>query len=173
VQGETLTVAEAAARLGVNDKTIRRWVKAGRLTAQLAPGPYGQQYRIPVEALQSAQQALAVVTVERGADSHALALAVAHALEPRDVALRGEIDQLHHEIGALRTLLEERLPMPVQGVQAPGHTPDSAVASQEPPEAPEPTPTTTTAVLPFLRRFWPLIVAVIVLVAAGVAVWVR
>src|SRR6188768_3634383 len=76
VQEEALTVAEAAVRLGVNDKTVRRWVKAGRLSSTLTDGPYGKQYRISADALGAAQQALAVVTVDRGTDPRALALAV-------------------------------------------------------------------------------------------------
>jgi MerR family copper efflux transcriptional regulator len=120
VQEEALTVAEAAVRLGVNDKTVRRWVKAGRLSATLTDGPYGKQYRIPADALGAAQQALAVVTVDRGTDPRALALAVVKALEPRDAVLRADVDVMRQEIAALRALLEERLPLPVRGVQTPG-----------------------------------------------------
>lgn len=37
----TCSVHEAAARLGVHPKTIRRWIHAGQLPATQAPGPYG------------------------------------------------------------------------------------------------------------------------------------
>jgi MerR family transcriptional regulator, copper efflux regulator len=156
VQGETLTVAQAATQLGVNEKTVRRWVKSGRLSAELVPGPYGQQYRISADALQTAQQALAVVTVDRGADPRTLALAVAKALEHRDVALRADLDALRQEIGALSVLLEERLPMPVQGVQSPGHGAQSPIAAPGTAESPDPsTAPSTPQPAPWWRTWWP------------------
>ena len=173
MQGETLTVAEAAEKLGVNDKTIRRWVKAGRLAAELADGPYGKQYRIPVDSLRTAQQALAVVTVDRGADPRVLALAVVQALEPRDAAFKADLEAMRREIDGLRHLLDERLPKHVQAVQSPGHTP------QRPPEAPG----ASEAVNPTLGllygrlRSWALwlLLAVILLLALAIGqpAWVR
>jgi excisionase family DNA binding protein len=154
VQGETLTVAEAATQLGVNEKTVRRWVKSGRLSAELVAGPYGQQYRIPADALQTAQQALAVVTVDRGADPRSLALAVAQALESRDDALRPDLHAMRQEINSIRALLEERLPMPVQSVQTPGHGAQSpgaanlAAGAPNPPTGPGPAPDPLPAPLP-------------------------
>ena len=43
---KTLSVKEAAARLGVSTRTIRRRIKDGTLQASLADGVYGQEYRI-------------------------------------------------------------------------------------------------------------------------------
>ncbi len=172
MQGETLSVAEAASRLGVNEKTIRRWVKAGRLSAELEPGPYGQQYRIPVDALQTAQQALAVVTVERGADPQALALAIVQALEPRDAAIRAEVEALRGELGALRVLLDERLPLPVQGPQQGGEsplsTPDQLPAPMPPPNA---SPWWRHRLAPHVAAIVTVLVMLVVLVVAPA--WVR
>ena len=174
MQGDTLSVVEAATRLGVIDKSVRPWVKAGRLSAELVSGPYGQQYRIPADALQTAQQALAVVTVERGSDPQALALAIAQALEPRDAALRAEVETLRGELGAVRTLIEERLPLSVQGPHQGGETPEPA-----PGPFPSSGPPTPTAV-PWWRRRWPslagvgvalAVLAVLLLVAMVVPVW--
>ncbi len=43
---EGLTVAEAAKSLGVSTRTVRRFIKAGKLQAELVEGPFGQEYRI-------------------------------------------------------------------------------------------------------------------------------
>jgi excisionase family DNA binding protein len=46
-QPQFITIAEAAARLGVSEKTIRRWIAAGLLAAVRM----GSQIRISVSAL--------------------------------------------------------------------------------------------------------------------------
>ena len=43
---QTFTIAQAAARLGVSTRTIRRYIKAGKLRADLVNGPFGEEYRI-------------------------------------------------------------------------------------------------------------------------------
>lgn len=46
-----LTIEEAAHRLGVSQRTVRRLIKAGKLPAELTPGLYGPEYRIPASAV--------------------------------------------------------------------------------------------------------------------------
>jgi len=41
-----LTIAQAAKSLGVSTRTIRRFIKSGKIEADLVPGPFGQEYRI-------------------------------------------------------------------------------------------------------------------------------
>ena len=41
-----MTIAEAAKSLGVSTRTIRRYIKAGKITATLVPGAFGEEYRI-------------------------------------------------------------------------------------------------------------------------------
>jgi len=51
-----LTIAEAARSLGVSSRTVRRYVKSGKIHAELVLGPFGQEYRIlelPVELRKS------------------------------------------------------------------------------------------------------------------------
>jgi excisionase family DNA binding protein len=38
-----MTVREAADHFEVSDKTIRKWIKSGRLVAELRSGPTGKQ----------------------------------------------------------------------------------------------------------------------------------
>lgn len=89
----TVSVTEAAQRLGVHEKTLRRWIRAGRVPADLVDGPYGRQYQVPVSALSSAQHVLDVVKVERPTDPRTLALAVAQAVHHEHEALRGQLQE--------------------------------------------------------------------------------
>jgi len=41
-----LTIAQAAKELGVSTRTVRRFIKSGKIDAELVPGPFGQEYRI-------------------------------------------------------------------------------------------------------------------------------
>ena len=41
-----LTISEAARSLGVSSRTVRRFIKSGKIEAELVPGPFGQEYRI-------------------------------------------------------------------------------------------------------------------------------
>jgi len=41
-----LTIPEAAKTLGVSSRTVRRFIKSGKIQAQLVPGAFGQEYQI-------------------------------------------------------------------------------------------------------------------------------
>lgn len=41
-----MSVAQAAKTLGVSTRTIRRYIKSGKITASLVAGPFGEEYRI-------------------------------------------------------------------------------------------------------------------------------
>ena len=43
---QSLTIAQAAKTLGVSSRTVRRFIKSGKIDAELIPGPFGQEYRI-------------------------------------------------------------------------------------------------------------------------------
>ena len=46
MSGQVLTIAQAAKSLGVSTRTVRRFIKSGKIDAELVPGPFGQEYRI-------------------------------------------------------------------------------------------------------------------------------
>jgi MerR family transcriptional regulator, copper efflux regulator len=46
MSNQGLSIAEAARKLGVSTKTIRRFIKAGKIQARMIPGPFGEEYRI-------------------------------------------------------------------------------------------------------------------------------
>ena len=41
-----LTIAQAAKSLGVSTRTVRRFIKSGKINAELVLGSFGQEYRI-------------------------------------------------------------------------------------------------------------------------------
>lgn len=103
---ETYSIAEAAELLGVSKRTIRRRIHRGELPAKLEEGPYGPEYRIPSEAINTAQQIIDVVKVERSTDPMTLALVISQVLDARDRGLQEEIVQLRHQVEALTRALE-------------------------------------------------------------------
>lgn len=100
-----LPLKEAAQAFGVSEKTLRRWIRAGKVPARLVDGPYGQEYRIPKEAVNTAQQVVDVVKVERPADPGQLAMAVSSALsrvlEERDRRFEKELAEIRQQLTEL------------------------------------------------------------------------
>src|SRR5882672_5882707 len=50
-QVDKLTLREAADRTGLSITTLRRYIRSGRLAAEKAPGRYGPEYYLSMEAL--------------------------------------------------------------------------------------------------------------------------
>ena len=41
-----MTITQVAGKLGVSTRTIRRYIKSGKVEARLVDGPFGEEYRI-------------------------------------------------------------------------------------------------------------------------------
>lgn len=41
-----LTIGQAARELAISSRTVRRFIKSGKINAELVPGPFGKEYRI-------------------------------------------------------------------------------------------------------------------------------
>lgn len=102
------TIAEAAEVLNLSTKTIRRRIHKGELPATLEDGPYGDQYIIPAVAIDTAQEIVDVVKVNRPTDATTLALVITQALDERDKGLQDEIMQLRQQVETLTRALDER-----------------------------------------------------------------
>jgi len=142
-----VTVTEAAERLGVTGKTIRRWIRGNKLPAELREGAYGEQYYIPAQALETARGVIDIVKVERRNDPEALGLAVARAvhasLEGTNQALLGELRELKESMdrlsGRVDSLIQDRVQPPVEPLMRsllpPALPKEGRGASQSPVEA--------------------------------------
>jgi excisionase family DNA binding protein len=100
-----LSARAAAMRLGVSDKTVRTWVRSGRLNA--APTPQG--FRIPtdeVEALAAERGAAPVRDSADAAASPHLADQLAD-LRAYVADLRTQLEVKDRQIGELHTLLAQ------------------------------------------------------------------
>jgi excisionase family DNA binding protein len=133
VQGDWLTLKQAAAQLGISPRTARRWIREGKLAGELMPGPYGEQYMVPAGQINTAQEITDVVKVDRQADMTTLAAVLERHLANRDdgiadlVAaveglrvegrqadqrltdtLQAELAEVRRELAELRDVLEAR-----------------------------------------------------------------
>jgi len=43
---QDLSIAQTAKSLGISSRTVRRYIKSGKIHAELVSGPFGQEYRI-------------------------------------------------------------------------------------------------------------------------------
>lgn len=60
------TIKQVAEALQLSERTIRRWIKSGRLRAVEFPGRFGIEYRIPASGL----KALGFQVNDEGADGN-------------------------------------------------------------------------------------------------------
>jgi excisionase family DNA binding protein len=95
---EWFTLDKAAKHLGVSTRTLRRWIHAGKLQAELRPGPYGQQYLVPLKQLGAVRLVHDVERMERGREAEVIPQLVEEHLRQRDDAVRAEMDQLREEV---------------------------------------------------------------------------
>jgi excisionase family DNA binding protein len=95
---EWFTLDKAAKHLGVSTRTLRRWIHDGKLQAELRPGPYGQQYLVPLKQLGAVQLVRDVDRVERGREAQAIPQMVEDHLRERDDGVRAELALLREEI---------------------------------------------------------------------------
>lgn len=117
-------VKDAAKRLGVADKTIRRKIEAGELEAKLIPSPFGRDMWVINETqIQTAQQVIDIVEVKQEYELKDVAFAVAAIVRDRDAErdarmaaqikdiqqpILEEIKALREQNEQLRTLFEQR-----------------------------------------------------------------
>lgn len=91
--GTTLTLREAAERLGVHEQTVRRAVKAGRVPgAHLVEHGKGEQWRVPVTSLGAISKQTPVQSAEAGETEQ----------------LRQRVADLEHQLELQRALADER-----------------------------------------------------------------
>jgi excisionase family DNA binding protein len=109
VMDDWLTLERAARHLGVSTRTLRRWIKAGKLEAELRPGPYGQQYLVPRSSMAGREIIRDLERIEREEEREAVPRIVEEHLAARESALASEVAALRRELGDALARLEQRL----------------------------------------------------------------
>lgn len=99
---EFLTIREAAQILNVSEKTIRRRIQKGELTAELHDSPYGPQYFISKEQINRAYQIIEAIQVKKEYSLQDLAITLATYMEKRDSALLESVNELKNEVRKLQ-----------------------------------------------------------------------
>ncbi|MEN8615159.1 helix-turn-helix domain-containing protein [Dehalogenimonas sp. THU2] len=118
---QSITINQAAEKLGVSTRTIRRYIKAGKIQAYLVNGPFGEEYRI--QELPDDLKKLEGVdsTGQTGLDNHdplAAAsgdmMAVFRELQEKNLALAAQLGAATEHIrnleGQMRLLTDGRPP---------------------------------------------------------------
>ena len=129
VSKDWLTLPEAANRLGVATSTARRWIREGKLHAEKQPGPYGPEYRIPVDQITTAQEIKDVVRVDHPVDLAHLATVLDRHLADREGALWERMDTLRTELVILTTAQNEGIEALTSLVREGGQRQEAAVAA--------------------------------------------
>lgn len=95
---DDLTLKEAAQHFGVSIQTIRRWIKDGKIEAELRDSPYGQQYYIPAYQIRTAAEIQDVVRVDRTVEMASLAHVMERYISEREQALLNALGTMQAEI---------------------------------------------------------------------------
>lgn len=103
---EWLSLEQASRHLGVSVRTLRRWIHSGKLSAELRPGPYGKQYLVPLQGLDSVEIVRDVERAERQEEREAIPKVVESYLERRESALASTMESLAAELRETVSRLE-------------------------------------------------------------------
>ncbi len=151
--GQWLTVSQAAARLGVSERTVQRRCKSGKLAAKLESGEEGAAWMVDGSKLPTGaatddrlttgentqntiESAQSVVSVPTGAASGLL-----EHLRIENTFLRGLVEQRDRDAAELRAALREALKMSNRALPAvPENVRTESGAPQGPQQAQPATP---------------------------------
>ena len=100
----SLSLRQAAERLGKSTKQVWRDIRDGKISGVKDERGH---WRIPASAIQTAQQFIDVVPVERPLDRQTLAMVIDHAMDQRTQEIVTQVVALSDEIRALKRALEQ------------------------------------------------------------------
>jgi excisionase family DNA binding protein len=153
-----LSLREAALRLGVSERTIRRRIHSGTLRAERAVGAFGPEYRLTPEVVESAQvrQTVTVLPQPPAGDARQLAALIAAAVEPlvtELAALRADLAAERAEAAQERVELHRLLAEQMRQLPDAAPAQDAATRAEEPATLPAPVEPSQTTPAP-ARGFW-------------------
>ena len=113
MNNQSFTIAQAAEKIGVSTRTIRRYIKAGKLRADLVNGPFGEEYRIrelpeDLKKLETPENFTALDIRDPFAGASQDALGVLRDLQEKNLTLAAQLGAATERIrqleGQLKTL---------------------------------------------------------------------
>lgn len=99
----SLSLRQAAERLGKSTKQVWRDIRDGKISGVKDDRGH---WRIPASAIQTAQQLIETVPVERPLDRQTLAMVIDRAMDQRTQEITQQVMALTHEIRELKQALE-------------------------------------------------------------------
>lgn len=100
----SLSLRQAAERLGKSTKQVWRDIRDGKISGVKDERGH---WRIPASAIQTAQQLIETVPVERPLDRQTLAMVIDRAMDQRTQEITQQVAALSEEIRALKQALEQ------------------------------------------------------------------
>jgi len=110
-----LTIAQAARSLGVSSRTVRRFIKSGKISAELVLGPFGEEYRIS-ELPQNLhkQKPIDNMSTQTSVQGHSHLIDIIRELQEKNLALAAQfgvaterIRNLENEVRLLTTAKQQ------------------------------------------------------------------
>jgi len=102
------TIKEVAQALDISERTVRRRIKSGEIRAEKKPGPFGEQWMIPIEELEASYSVEDVVQLQRPLTPAKLQQVLMQALEERDQRLQEQLSDLQKAVDELVLVLERQ-----------------------------------------------------------------
>ncbi len=111
MSSQSFTITQAAAKLGVSTRTVRRYIKAGKLRADLVNGPFGEEYRIhelpeDLKKLEAVETTTAMDVHDPFAGVSPDAKAVFHDLQEKNLTLAAQLGAATERIRQLEKQLK-------------------------------------------------------------------
>lgn len=104
-----MTVKDAAIKLGVNPKTIRRWIQSGKLKAEKNASGNVTEWIISEEEVQKHQSAQEVIPAKISFQNHTSQEQLFTLLESTLTALREQLDRKDSQIMYLQKQIDEMM----------------------------------------------------------------
>ena len=113
MNNQSFTIAQAAAKLGVSTRTIRRYIKAGKLRADLVNGPFGEEYRIrelpeDLKKLEPIETSTALDKHDPFTGASQDAMAVLRDLQEKNLTLAAQLGAATERIRQLESQLKPK-----------------------------------------------------------------
>ena len=102
---QSFTIAQAAKILKVSTRTVRRFIKAGKVKATLQPGPFGEEYHI-TELPQAAQQTPVNTPPAPPPEQQIQAMEIIRGLQEKNLALAAQLGAASERIRQLESELK-------------------------------------------------------------------